>query len=454
MSENTYNNKSTRRTFLEKTAATATAAAWAVPAIGAADKTGDKKKSDSPNETIRIGLIGCGGRGRSNAGKLHGLPNCRITAVCDVHAARMASAKKQFGGEKVKAHKDFRNLLDDKDIDAVVVATTAHWHVIPTIAACRAGKDVYVEKPLGRSIGEGRAAVEAAKKYNRVVQIGTQQRSQEHYQKAVEIIQSGRLGEICEVKVWDCDQHYPGLGAPDDCDPPKELDWDFYCGPSPLVQYNPNRIGYGHYFFPDYGGSWHVDWGVHHYDIVHWATGAKYPKAAMAMGGRLALPKEQDNRIWPDTFNATLLYGPCPAAKMGFLMQYTYRCAARGEQRSHCKKFYGTHGSMILDRSGFTVTSERHKKSGYKENVIKEESFRSPTHNHHAVFLEHLRNRTQPDANILTGHYSTNPGHLMSIAWETGRRIQWDGEKEQVVGDKEANELVTRKYRKPWTLEI
>ena len=448
-------NKSSRRAFLEQTAATASIAAWAAPAVHAADKSQDKKgKTDSPNETIRIGLIGCGGQGRFDAAKLAAQPNCRVVAVCDVHAGRMAQARGQFGAEKVREYKDFRKLLENKDIDAVVVGTTAHWHVLPTIRACRAGKDVYVEKPLGRSIGEGRAAVKAARKYNRVVQIGTQQRSQEHYQKAVEIIRSGRLGEICEVKVWDYDQHYPGLGSPADCDPPKELDWDFFCGPSPLVPYNPNRFGYGHYFHPDTGGSWHVDWGVHHYDIVHWATGAKYPIAAVAMGGNLGFTKEQDNREWPDTFNASLQYGPCPTAKLGFIMQYTYRCAARGEQRSHGKKFFGTHGSMILDRSGFTVTSERHKQKGKWEKVIKEESFRSRGDNHHALFLEHMRNRTRPDADVETGHYSTNPGHLMSIAWQTGHRIQWDGANEQIIDDPEANELVTRKYRKPWTLEI
>lgn len=444
--------ESTRRVFLEQAAAGAAIAAWAVPAIRAAET--EKPKSDSPNETIRIGLIGCGGQGCHDSARLTAQPNCQIVAVSDVHTGRMAAARQRFGGEKVREYQDFRKLLDDKDVDAVVVATPAHWHVLCTIYACRAGKDVYVEKPLSRSIGEGRAAVTAARKYDRVVQIGTQQRSWEHYQKAVEIIQSGRLGEITEVKVWDYDQHYPGLGAPADCEPPQELDWDMYCGPSPLVPYNPGRFGYGHYFHPDYGGSWHVDWGVHHYDIVHWAMGVKYPTAAVAMGGNLGFTKEQDSREWPDTFNASLLYGPCPAAKLGFIMQYTYRCAARGEQRSHAKKFYGTHGSMILDRSGFTITSERHDNGGKWDKAIKEESFRSADDNHHARFLDHVRNRTRPEADVETGHYSTNPGHLMSIAWQTGRRIEWDGENEQIAGDPEANDLVTRKYREPWKLEI
>ncbi|MBN2025119.1 MAG: Gfo/Idh/MocA family oxidoreductase [Pirellulales bacterium] len=438
---------STRRAFLGATAA----AGLAVPRLFASD---DNAAKNSPNETIRVGLIGCGGEGRAVAGTMHGLPNCRVVAVCDVHAGRREEARAQFGGEKIQAYNDFRKLLDNRDVDAVVVATPSHWHVLATILACRAGKDVYVEKPLSTSIGEGRAAVNAAKKYSRIVQIGTQQRSWDLYKKAVEIIQSGRLGEICEVKVWDYDQQYPGLGTPADCDPPKELDWELYCGPSPRAPFNPNRFGYGHYFFFDYGGSWHVDWGVHHYDIVNWAMGVKWPKAATAMGGRMAFSPEQDNRQWPDTLDAVLEYGPCPAAKLGFMLHYTCRCGCRAEQRSHAKCFHGTHGSMILDRSGLTVRPERHPKGNELVEAIQGESFRGTGPNHEAVFLQHLRDRTQPDASVETGHFATNPGHLMSIAWKVGRRIEWDGEKEQVVGDEEANRLVTKPYRAPWTLDV
>ncbi|MBN1911831.1 MAG: Gfo/Idh/MocA family oxidoreductase [Pirellulales bacterium] len=442
---------STRREFLSVTATAAAATGLGLPAVLAADASGKKK---SPNETIRLGLIGCGGRGPYVVNDFLKLPNCEVAAVCDVHSGRMAAARAKYGGEKVAANKDFRKVLDDRNVDAVVIAPPSHWHALMTIHACQAGKDVYVEKPLGTSIGEGRAALEAAKKTNCIVQIGTQQRSWGHYKKAVEIIRSGRLGDICEVKVWDYDQHYPGLGAPADATPPKELDWDLYCGPSPLAPFNPNRFGYGHYFFFDYAGSWHVDWGVHHYDIVHWAMDTKWPRAAVALGGRMALLPENDNRQWPDTFGAVLEYGPCPAAKQGFLMQYSYRCGCRGEQRSHGKCFYGTHGKMIVDRSGLTVTPERHYRKGKWVEVIEPENARTKTHNHREVFLAHVRNRTQPEANLETGHTSTNPGHLMSLAWKLNRRIEWDGQNEQVVGDPEANALLTKKYRAPWTLDV
>ncbi|MFV2070772.1 MAG: Gfo/Idh/MocA family protein, partial [Pirellulales bacterium] len=381
-------------------------------------------------------------------------PDSQVVAVCDVHAGRLAAAKAEFGGEKVKAYNDFRKLLENKDVDAVVVAPTSNWHVIPTIQACQAGKDVYVEKPLGRSIGEGRAAVRAARKYDRIVQIGTQQRSWEHYRKGVEIVRSGLLGDISEVKVWDYDQHYPGLGAPADCDPPAELDWDFYCGPAPRIPYNALWFGYGHYFHPHFGGSWHIDWAVHHYDIVHWAMGTKWPRKAMAMGGHHAFSRDQDGRVWPDTFSGTLQYDPCPAARNGFLLQYSYRCGCRGVQRSHSKEFFGTHGSMQLDRSGYTIRSENHKIAGKWVAAIEESEYRGPSHNHHGVFLENVRNHTKPDADVETGHFSTNPGHLMSIAYWTGRQIEWDGEKEKVIGDEKADSMVTRKLRKPWTLDV
>ena len=183
-----------------------------------------------------------------------------------------------------------------------------------TIAACQAGKDIYVEKPLSNFIGEGKFAIEAAKKYNRIAQIGTQQRSWEQYKKAVEIVQSGELGAISEVKVWDYSNWYPGKGSPADCDPPAELNWDFYVGPSPFRNYNPNiYYDYGYDWFKLSGAGHQVAWGVHHFDIVNWAMGVTDPVSAVGMGGKFAMP--DDNREWPDTFDGIVEYGPRPRGK-------------------------------------------------------------------------------------------------------------------------------------------
>jgi predicted dehydrogenase len=439
--------KPTRREFLGTTAgvtAGAATAAWA----GGRTYAAAAEAKPGPNETVNMALIGCGGRGRGVMHEHKALPGVRIAAVCDVNEPRMATAQKEAGGESVLTYHDYRKLLENKDIDAVIVGTNGHWHVLPTICACQAGKDVYVEKPLGTSIGEGRAAVKAARKYNRVVQIGTQQRSWEHYQKAAEVIQSGKLGEISEVKVWDFDYLYPGFGSPPDGEPPAGLDWDFWVGPSPKQPYNPNKTAH-HYWWFDFGGGWQLDWAVHHYDIVNMCMGVTEPISATAMGGFMCF--EHTNTQWPDTFSGICEYGPGPVAKKGFIMQYSFRAGCRREQRSHCKEFFGTEASMILDRSGYTVTAEARGGKKLGEEI---ESFRGKGPNHAAVFIDCVRNRKKSPADVEGGHHATNPGHLMNIAWKVGRKIRWDGEKEQVIGDDEANALVTKQYRAPWTLEV
>ena len=440
--------KPTRRQFLGTTAATA-AATWAggkAYAAGAPARPG-------PNETINLGLIGCGGEGCAVMAAHMSCPGTRVVAVCDLHQARMAQAREQAGGEKVLAYHDYRDLLDNRDIGAVIVATNGHWHVLPTIHACRAGKDVYVEKPLGTSIGEGRAAVRAARKYDRIVQLGTQQRSWPHYIQAAEVIRSGRLGEISEVKVWDMDYMYPGPGDPPDGDPPKELDWDFWLGPSPKVPYNPNRYAQ-HYWWFDYAGGWQLDWAVHHYEVVHSCMGVTAPTSATAMGGFMCY--EKTNIQWPDTFSGICQYGPGPVAKKGFLLQYTVRGGCRREQRSHSKCFFGTEASMILDRSGYTITPESGR-PGKPETV--RNAFTANIHieslqAHAKVFLDSVRSRKRPPCDVERGHHATNPGHLMNIAWKAGRKIRWDADNERVIGDRQADALVTKKYREPWKLEV
>jgi predicted dehydrogenase len=439
-------NTANRRAFIGAAAAAAFGG-WAggrLFAAGAPSKPG-------PNETVNLGVIGCGGRCEEILPQFMKLPGARVAAVCDVHEDRMAKIRNFAGGEKVRPYHDFRKLLEDKNVDAVIVATNAHWHVLCGIAACRAGKDVYYEKPMGNFIGEGRFAIEAAKKYNRIVQIGTQQRNREHYRKAVEIIQSGRLGSISEVKVWDCDNWSPSFGSPPDCDPPKGLDWDFYIGPAPMMAYNPNCYwNYGYDWFKPTGGGHQVAWGVHHFDIVLWAMGVQWPKAVSAGGGKFAFPN--DNRQWPDTFSAIAEFGPGPVAKQGFVLQYTMRIGCRKEQRSHSKCFFGTEATLWIDRGRFTITGER-SRSGKKTVSDVEVLASDDEYRHLQVFLDNVRNRTKPFANLETGHCATNVGHLMNVAYQCGRTIRWDGQAERADGD-DANALVHRQYRAPWKLEV
>jgi predicted dehydrogenase len=279
----------------------------------------------------------------------------------------------------------------------------------------------------------------------------------EHYRKAVDIIQSGRLGAISEVKVWDHTYWAPGRGNPADCDPPAELDWDFYVGPAPMQNYNPNiYYNYGYDWFRLSGGGHQVAWGVHHFDIVNWAMGVKYPKRVSAMGGHFAY---QDNLEYPNTFDALMEFGPGPVAKDGFLLQYTMRMGSRRVRRSHAKCFYGTEATMVLDRSRISIAPEPKKNVSQKEAgyllSAEEEIVSAGDDKHHSqVFIDNLRNRTQPETDPQTGQYATNLGHLMNVSWEVGRSLEWDGEKEEVINDKEANEFVNKPYRDPWKLTV
>jgi predicted dehydrogenase len=442
----------TRREFLGASSA-AVVTGWAgakLYAAGADAKPG-------PNETVNLGLIGCGARGRAMMPSFMEATGSRIVAVCDVNSKHMAGARQQAGGEKILAYHDYRKLIENRDMDAVIIATQAHWHVLPTIAACQAGKDVYLEKPLGNSIGEGRYAIEAAKKYDRIVQIGTQQRSRELFHKAAEVVQAGTLGEISEVKVWDYSNWWPSVGSPPDCDPPEELDWDFYIGPAPFRRYNPNiYYNYGYDWFKLSGGGHQVAWAVHHLDIMLWAMGVKWPVAVSAVGGNYAF---QDNREWPNTLTGILEFGPGPVAKHGFVVQYTMRIGCRREQRAHGNSFLGTDASMLVDRSRYSIVAEAHggKKTVAVGNLINEEEevlVGDDEFRHSQVFLDNVRQHKQPFASTETGHHATNLGHLMNISWQVGRSIRWDGQQERVIDDPEADALVTKSYRAPWKLEV
>ena len=439
--------RTTRREFLGRTTAAA-ASAWTGAGLFAAGASA----SPGPNETINLGVIGCGARLQNVLPSFVKSPGVRVTAVCDVHSAHMANVRQKAGGEKVRAYHDYRKLLDDKDVNVVIVATNAHWHVLCTIGACQAGKDVYVEKPLSNFIGEGRFAVAAARKYDRIVQIGTQQHSREHYRKAVEIIQSGQIGNISEIKAWDYDNWTPGRGSPPDCDPPKELDWDFYVGPSPMMPYNPNCYkGYGYDWFKLSGGGHQVAWGVHHFDVVHWAMGVQSPTTVSAAGGKFAFP--DDNRQWPDTFSAIAEYGPGPVAKNGFILQYSMRIGCRHEKRSHAKCFFGTDATLWIDRGRYTITGETPR--GGKKTVPDVEVLASDDeYRHTEVFLDNVRNHKKPIDDVEVGYHATNVGHLMNVSYEAGRKIRWDSQREQAINDTEANALVHRKYRSPWKLEV
>src|SRR5438309_2284335 len=270
-----------RRQFIKRVAQTAAA-------LSAASAVSTERVLGA-NERVRVGLIGCGGRGLFDAKLMRDVPNVEFVAVCDLYPPHLARAS-EWAGTSAKAYKDFRRLLEQQDIDAVLVATPDHWHAIPTVLACQAGKDVYVEKPLAHNIREGRAMVEAARHTHRIVQTGTQQRSSPHYQEVARIIQSGQLGEVRYVRLWNFSNLFPhGMGRQPDSTVPEGLDWDFYLGPGPAVPFNKNRFLQNYRWFWDYAGGTITDFGTHRFDTVHQIMGVEAPLTVVAAGDRFSL---------------------------------------------------------------------------------------------------------------------------------------------------------------------
>ncbi|MCS6949793.1 MAG: Gfo/Idh/MocA family oxidoreductase [Armatimonadota bacterium] len=389
------------------------------------------------NEKVVLGFIGTGSRGQHLMRVAMANPDVEIAAVCDVMEQRLAQAVKMTG-DRATAYRDFRRLLERKDLDAVFIITPDHWHCIMTILACEAGKDVYVEKPLGHNIAEGRAAVNAAKRFGRIVQHGTQQLSGRHYAEARELIRSGALGRITHVRCWNLWNETPnGIGNPPDSEPPPDIDYDLWLGPAPKRPFNLNRCyAPGYWYQWDYSGGHMLAWAIHHIDVVHWVLGRTAPKMVVSVGGKYAL---RDNRTTPDTQDALLDYGDL------LVHISVHHANARPIEGSwYGIAFYGTNGTLRLLREGFEVYPE-----GDRTRPLQREG--SPLDEPHVRnFVDCVKSRTQPVAPIEWGHWSTNAVHLANIALRTGRAVRWNAQQEKIVGDEEANRYLCRVYRKPW----
>jgi predicted dehydrogenase len=407
------------------------------------------------NDRIVMALIGAGRMGIGNMKNALKHDNVGVAAVCDVYRPNLEKgAAAAPGAEK---YTDFRKILDRKDIDAVIIGTPDHWHALQTIMACQAGKDVYVEKPISITIEEGRKMVEAARKYNRVVQVGTQQRSGMIFQRAAEIIRDGKIGRISFVRTWNYGNEHPeGIGNPPDSAPPPDLDWDMWLGPAPKVPFNPNRFGVhperfsSFRWFWDYAGGMMTDWGVHLLDIVQMVMGVDYPKVVTASGGKFLL---QDNRETPDTLQATFEYP-------GFVCVYENRVCNGNPMNGHGYgiMFHGTEGTLFVDRGGLEVIPEKRRLSR-DETVNRTEAVALKNEgDHHLLhmrnFLECVKSRQKPICDIETGHRSTSTALLGNIAYRSGQRVAWDGASERITGGGEAQRYLSKPYRKPWKLAV
>lgn len=403
------------------------------------------------NDRIRIGLIGAGRQGRNLLGKVLDEADAQVVALSDVYQPNLEFVSSQV--PQADTYTDFRKILDRNDVDAVVIATPDHWHALGTILACQAGKDVYVEKPLSHNIREGRKMIEVARDHDRVVQVGTMQRSATVFQEAVEIVQSGDLGPVSFVRTWNYGNAYPeGIGSPADSAPPKGLDWDMWLGPAPRRPFNINRFGvildeelnYQRWasfrWFWDYAGGMMTDWGVHLLDIVQWALEVDAPDSISASGGKYYL---QDNRETPDTLSATYQYP-------GFVCTYENRVCNSFpmEGRGYGIMFHGTEGTLFVDRGSLELVPE----PGSKLESLNMEVEENMLAKHMRNFLECVKSRKRPRSDIEIGHRSSSTAILGNIAYRTGEHIQWDSTKEQAKESSKANSLLGRAYRKPWSL--
>jgi len=411
---------------------------------------------------VQVGFIGYGLIGSEHVRDFKNQHDTDLAALSDVYQPRLEQGAAACGG-RAKAYSDFRKLLDDKDVQAVVISTPDHWHALMTIMACAAGKDVYVEKPLNLFIREGQWMVEAARRYQRVVQVGTQQRSGRHYQKAVEMLRAGYIGKVTSARMGSFRNVMPGFGSPADSAPPSDLDYDMWLGPAPKRPYNPHRSLYHFRWFWDYSGGQMTNLGAHEIDIVHWAMQVTGPAAVTSSGGRFAL---EDNGETPDTQDALFEYP-------GFTALFSLREASAGHRGEGRLDFFGTKGSLGIDRTGFEVYPDMkidpvnaipefsgHPAGGPKHSSVQPhpwiEPYKMPGSSreqldlHARNFLDCVKSRERPIADIEQGHQVTTACHLANISLRTGRKIRWNSQAEEIISDREAAQFLERPYRQPW----
>ncbi len=395
----------------------------------------------SANDRIAIGFIGMGGMGTGNLKFAMKHPEVAVVTVCDVYQPNRDRAA-AIAGNRPKPVKDFREILADKSVDAVCISTPDHWHALMTIEACKAGKDVWVEKPVCTTVEEGHKMVQAARKYDRVVQAGTMQRSGDVFQKAVQIVRSGQLGKVTFCRTWNYDHtKEEGIGNPPDSDPPAGLDYDLWLGPAPKRPFNPNRFLARFRWFWDYAGGMMTDWGVHWLDIVQMAFGEAMPKAITMLGGRYYL---KDNGQTPDTFEAVFEYPDC-------LVAYEYRA---GNSESMFKKgagilFHGTRGTLFVTRGVYILVPE--KGSDLAPEEVKATNQANLAH--WANFLQCIKSRQRPMSDIETGYRSTATCLLGNAAFRSRMRFDWDDRREK-TRQREAHRYLTHEYRRPWKLVV
>ena len=422
-----------RRKFLATSAAATMAIA--APAVHGAQKS----------KKYRTALIGSGWWGMNILRTGIEAGDVEVVAMCDVDRNQLNPAAEEvekLTGTVPKKYEDYRELLDAEKPEIAIVATPDHWHPLITVAACKAGAHVYVEKPIGHTVYEGRAMVKAARENDRVVQVGTHRRVSPHNMAGMEFMREGKLGTIGMVRAF---VHYGGNAgrATPDSEVPEGLDWDFWCGPAPLVPYNSSMHPKGFRRFLDYANGTLGDWGIHWMDQILWWTEEKYPKMISSTGGRHV---KEDNTDVPD----------CQVVQFEFdsftaVWEHRQFAANNAEKHNIGCYFYGTNGTLHvgwLDGLNFYPTSPSREPMHVDPELHTKDNHNIPEL--WADFVRSIQTGDTPVCDIEIGHRSTNMSLLGMLSMKLGRSIRWDGEKEVILDDPEANKLLRRDYRDPW----
>ncbi len=416
-------------------------------AVAAAPALFTRRAGAAPSERITMGIIGCGWQGGDNMRAFLGHANCQVVAIADLDKNHLQGGldvvNKKYNNKDCKGYHDYRELLARRDIDTVMIATPDHWHALTAVAAAKAGKDIYGEKPLARTIAEQQAIVKAVQKNKRIWQTGSWQRSQRNFLKGAEIVRNGLIGKITRVEVGLPSGHADFAGTKDKTqvtNPPPELDYDFWIGPSKVMPYIEARVHKNWRWNYNTGGGQLLDWIGHHCDIAHWGMDCDNSGPLEVEGVGEFPPADA---VW-NTCTRYRITAKYPN-DIEMIIAGGYKDIKGGT------KWIGTEGWVRVDRGAFEASNEK-----WTEMPRLPESERKvslyESNDHHGNFLDCVKSRKPTITPVETAHHSAIPGHLGLIAMITGRKLNWNAKREVIVGDKEASKLLTRDYRKPWKL--
>ncbi len=430
-----------RRRFVQTAAAAGVAAPYLVPSSARA-----QAGASGPNDRIHVGLIGCGGMGRGNLNNCARHADVAVTGACDVWQPRRDGVVNQYK-ETCKPYADYREMIDQKDIDAVIVATPPHWHTLPTIAACEAGKDVYLQKPMTLHLGESLAIKNAVKKHNIISQIGTQIHAGENYRRIVELVRSGNLGKISVARTFNVMNQGPGgVGHNPDTTPPPGMDWEFWVGPAPMRPYNAILAAnsYNHGSWIDFSGGWTPGMAPHIIDLPVWALELDYPTSVSCSGGRYAVDDDGDAY---DTQEILFQYPDFTLTWMSTLANsYGFDLGSGRPARRLGIYFHGMNATVYCNYGMHQIVAEGNRMDGMEPP----EKSIPPSPGHEREWLDCIKTRKQPTCSVFYHSKVDVPLVLGNLSYKLGRSIQFDPKTEQIVGDEAAARAAIPEYRAPW----